>query len=337
MTKLAPARRAVLALCALVVATCSARAAVLREGEGFITTAHGPVWYSVIGHGPGVPLLMLHGGPGGTSCSFEPIARRLGEHRPVIYYDQLGSGRSGRPRDLGMQTVERAVAEVAVVRRALGLPQVHLLGHSWGSGLAVAYEDALHPAGIVSMTLSGPFFSTRRWLEDAEILKRQLPPDVQATIDREEAAGTVHSAAYEAATAVFYQRFMNHRGAHPAPADCAGAPMNQALYEHLWGPTEFHATGRLRDFDVTAALPRIRVPVLLTAGRFDEARPETAASYEALIPHAELVILEDSGHSLLDEPDTYADAVEAFLERAEQRGHGRPKGVPGTPAGARSR
>jgi proline-specific peptidase len=99
----------------------------IQPGQGFIEVPGGPVWYRVTGEGDGIPLLTLHGGPGGTSCGFS-LLEVLGSERPVVRYDQLGTGRSGRPDDLSLWTVERFVEELHVLRQELGFEQLHLLG-----------------------------------------------------------------------------------------------------------------------------------------------------------------------------------------------------------------
>lgn len=122
--------------------------------EGFISVIGGPVWCRTLGSGEKTPLLIVHGGPGGRSCTFEPLAEILLHERPVILYDQLGTGRSGRPTDRALWTVDRAVKELDEVRTALGLERVHLYGHSWGSGLVVAYLDKAGFGGVESVVSS---------------------------------------------------------------------------------------------------------------------------------------------------------------------------------------
>lgn len=287
-------------------------------GEGFVMVTGGPVWYQVTGTGDGMPLLALHGGPGSTSCGFAALDP-LGSERPFIRYDQLGTGRSGRPADLSLWTVERFVEELHAVRRQLGLERLHLLGHSWGGSLAAAYVLEKGTEGIVSLTLSSPLLSTPLWLADANLLRAQLPEEVQRTLSAHETAGTTDSEEYEAAAEVFYERHV-YGGEKPPEAEaCAGAPWNPVIYEHMWGPTEFYATGSLLDFDVTGRLHEIDIPVLFLTGEFDEARPETVAGFQRLIDGARFEVIADAGHATLSkQPERYRTLLEAFLDSAEQ-------------------
>lgn len=287
-------------------------------GEGFAMVPGGPVWYRVTGTGDGVPLLAVHGGPGSTSCGFARLDP-LGTERPVVRYDQLGTGRSGRPDDLSLWTVDRFVEELHEVRRQLGLERLHLLGHSWGGSLAAAYVLEKGTEGIVSLTLSSPLLSTPQWIADANLLRAQLPEDVQKTLTEHEEAGTTAAAEYKAATEVFYERHVYGGKKPPETEACKGAPWNPVIYEYMWGPTEFYATGSLLDFDVTGRLHEIDVPVLFITGEFDEARPQTVAVFQRLIDGARFEIIEDAGHATLGKkPEQYRAILEAFLDTAEE-------------------
>ncbi len=99
----------------------------MKADEGYIEVPGGKVWYRAVGpetpageQTSAIPLLCLHGGPGFTHYYLEPL-EALAEHRPVIFYDQLGCGRSDRPDDVTLWTVDRFVEELAQVRAALGL------------------------------------------------------------------------------------------------------------------------------------------------------------------------------------------------------------------------
>jgi proline iminopeptidase len=87
----------------------------------------------------------------------------------------------------------------------------------------------------------------------------------------------------------------------------------------MWGPTEFHATGTLLDFDVTDRLHEIDVPVLFIAGQFDEARPERVAEFQKLVSGSKLTIILDAAHSTLGKkPDEYRNVLENFLDSVEE-------------------
>lgn len=308
-------------LAALLLALCSA--GISREnpqpGQGFIEVPGGPVWYRVSGTGPGIPLLVLHGGPGGRICGYSRLDV-LGKERPIVRYDQLGSGRSGRPDDPSLWTVERFVEELHTVRQQLGLDEIHLLGHSWGGSLAAAYVLEKGTDGIASVILSSPLLSTRMWIEDANFLRSQLPEDVQRTLTEHEQAGTTDSDEYQAASDVFYERHVFGGERAESPPECDGAPPGRFVYETMWGPTEFHATGTLIDFDVTDRLHEIDVPVLFIAGQFDEARPERVAEFQKLIPGSKLVVILDAAHGTLSKkPDEYRSILENFLDSVEDK------------------
>lgn len=305
----------------LLLSLCSFAIAGERPapGQGFIDGRGGPVWYKVTGSGDGIPLLTLHGGPGGTSCDFA-LLDPLGGRRPVIRYDQLGTGRSGRPDDSSLWTVEHYVEELDTLRHALGLERMHLLGHSWGASLAVAYVLAKGTGGIESVIFSSPLLSTPLWVQDANIQRSQLPEDVQRTLTENEQAGTTDSPEYKAASEVYYERHMYAGQKPPTLAECRGAPWSQTVYEYMWGPQEFHATGTLIDFDVTPRLHEIKVPVLFLTGEFDEARPETVAGFQKLIPGSQFRVIMGAGHATLSKkPDEYRAIVEEFLEQVETR------------------
>lgn len=308
-------------LAALLLALCSA--GISREnpqpGQGFIEVPGGPVWYRVSGTGPGIPLLVLHGGPGGRICGYSRLDV-LGNERPIVRYDQLGSGRSGRPDDPSLWTVERFVEELHTVRQQLGLDEMHLLGHSWGGSLAAAYVLEKGTDGIASVILSSPLLSTRMWIEDANFLRSQLPEDVQRTLTEHEQAGTTDSDKYQAASDVFYERHVYGGERAESPPECDGAPPGRFVYETMWGPTEFHATGTLIDFDVTDRLHEIDVPVLFIAGQFDEARPERIAEFQQLIPGSKLIVILDAAHGTLSKkPDEYRSILEHFLDSVENK------------------
>jgi proline-specific peptidase len=89
----------------------------------------------------------------------------------------------------------------------------------------------------------------------------------------------------------------------------------------MFGPSEFHATGLLQDWDITARLPEISVPTLVTSGAYDEATPLVAQTVRDGIPGAEWVLFEESAHmAFAEEPACYMQVLGDFLSRIESVG-----------------
>jgi len=313
-------RRALAGLALLLLPAGCGRAAddaMLHPHSGFVQVPGGRVWYEVAGEGSGAPVILIHGGPGGRSCRLATL-KALGSERPVIRYDQLGTGRSDRPADTTLWRLPRFVEEIDSIRAHLRLEQVHLYGHSWGGTVALEYGLTRPASGVLSFTLSAPLVSTPVWIADADTLRMELPPGLQRILRDHEAAGTIDSPAYLAATDSFYVRFMSRRQPPVTPAACRGVSGNNTVYRYMWGPTEFNATGTLRSYDRIDRLGELTVPVLFLAGEFDEARPATVRGFAARVPGARFELIRGAGHAFpVDEPERTVAVVGAFLREVD--------------------
>lgn len=308
----------ILGLIVVAVFAGSCRRAGLQSGEGYVDVPGGRIWYRIVGTGTRTPVVLLHGGPGAPSYYLNPL-EKLADERPIVFYDQLGAGRADKPTDINLWRVERFVEELARLRTALGLTQVHILGHSWGTMLAADYM-LTKPAGVRSLILASPALSVSRWLKDAETLKRTLPESTQAAIAKHESAGTFDSPEYQAAVMEYYKRYLCRRDPWPDDVNRTFAELGQSVYGTMWGPSEFTATGSLRTYERAEQLRALTLPVLFTAGRYDEATPATTEYYRGLVPGARLKILEKSAHlTMQDEPDVYVQVVREFLNEVESR------------------
>ena len=88
----------------------------------------------------------------------------------------------------------------------------------------------------------------------------------------------------------------------------------------MWGPSEFEATGNLKDYDHTNILGNIKIPVLLTCGEYDEARPNTVRYFQSLISGSKLIVIKNSGHETMqDNPADNNEAISDFLNRLENK------------------
>jgi proline iminopeptidase len=284
---------------------------------GTIPVPGGSVRYWIYGEG-GIPLLCLHGGPGMAHDYLDTLAD-LADRQRVIFYDQLGCGESDRPDDPGLWTVERSVVEVAAVVGALGLERFHLFGNSWGGWLALQYTLDRRP-DLASLTISSSPPSVPRVVSEMAILRKQLPPDVEAVITDHENRGVFNCPEYTAAILVFYKRHLCRLDPWPPSVERSlGDAFGAGPYLTMWGPSEFGpVTGVLDGWDVTERLSELDMPVLLTVGRHDEMWPSHMEDMRGRIPDAELVVFEDSSHmAFVEERATYMATMNRFLDRVE--------------------
>ncbi|KIL37357.1 proline iminopeptidase [Cohnella kolymensis] len=292
----------------------------MKSSEGFIQVPGGRVWFTMMGEGDRTPLLILHGGPGNTHDPFKAALGIMANERPVIFYDQLGSGNSDRPQDVSLWLLERFVEELSCVREALRLNPVHILGHSWGTMLAASYLIDRKPAGVRSVVFSSPCLDAERWKQDADRLLVQLPHSVQQTIKRHEEKGTTDSDEYWEAMMEYYNKHVCRLDPNLPVLSVSRAKANDDVYLTMWGSSEFFPTGNLKKYDCTPHLPHIALPSLFLCGRYDEASPESTRYYQSLVPGAQLHVFENSSHmSYLEETNAYVAVVRSFFSRVEGR------------------
>ncbi|NQU16287.1 MAG: proline iminopeptidase-family hydrolase [Desulfobacteraceae bacterium] len=298
--------------------------AALPTKEGFVSFRGYNVWYRIVGNRevPGkLPLLCLHGGPGAPHDYLEPLEGIAATGRRVIFYDQLGAGNSDHLNDPSMWTVPLFIEEVGVVRRELNLNCAHLMGQSWGGMLGMEYA-LTQPEGLESLIVADSPASMPQWVAEANRLRAELPTQVQETLLRHEGAGTTDDPAYEEAMMVFYRRHVCRLDPWP---DCLNRTFekmvqNPEVYNTMIGPSEFHVTGTLKDWDIVNRLGEIHVPTLVIGGRYDEATPAITETVHRGIPGSEWVIFENSSHMPhLEETEQYMQVLTNFLDHVESQ------------------
>ena len=291
--------------------------------EGFIPFKGYRTWYKIVGaaEAPGrLPLLLLHGGPGACHDYLWSLAALADTGRRVIFYDQLGCGFSHleEPKP-ELWTVDLFCEEIDAVRAALGLDRIHLLGQSWGGMLAMEYLIR-QPRGVASATIASSPASMIQWVAEANRLREQLPPAINALLRQHEAAGTTLSPEYQTAMLEFYHRHVCRVVPNPDYVQRTFAKLtaHPEVYYTMNGPSEFHVTGTLKHWDIISQLPRINVPTLVTSGRYDEATPLIAQTVHDGIRGSEWVLFEQSSHMAhVEEAEKYRSVVAAFLARHE--------------------
>jgi L-proline amide hydrolase len=292
--------------------------------EGKVSFRDFETWYRVVGdladhstEAP-APVVLLHGGPGSTHDYLLPMADLASRGRAVIFYDQLGNGRSTHLPDRGADfwTVQLFVDELANLLQHLGIAgRYHVLGQSWGGFLA--QEHALtDPAGLRSLVISNSAASFPAFVAEANRLRQDLPLEVEATLRRHEALGTTSDPEYRAACDVFYHRHLCRLDPWP---DGVKQGLDQidadpTVYHVMNGPSEFHVIGSIKDWTSESRLPNIRVPTLVVSGRFDEATPALQTALLQGIRGSRQRIFENSSHTpFWEERELYMAVIDEWL------------------------
>lgn len=283
----------------------------LSVGESKLSVPGGNIWYKITGNGDGIPVVLLHGGPGMSSYYLKPF-EQLGDDRQVIRYDQLGGGKSDKINDTTMFTIDHFVKELDLLREHLGIKKWHVFGHSWGTILAIEYYK-VHPDKVASLIFGSAALSIPVWEKHAKELLTTLPDSLQQAVAKAESSGNFADSLYIAANNVFYSMYV-FRNPVKEDLDSTFASFNESIYYYMQGPSEFTITGTLKNYDATSYLPMIKVPTLFTVGEFDEAGTEIIKNYSELVPNSRYVVFSGAAHiTPWDAKDENVKVVREFL------------------------
>lgn len=304
----------VIIILSLAVMTGCNQKPYLKAGEGIAISSGIKTWYHISGEGSKTPLILLHGGPGGTSYYLNPLSA-LSDERPLVFFDQPGCGRSSAINDTNLLSIDFFVEQLEHLRATLGITQFYLYGQSWGTALGMEYY-LKYPQHVKAIIFSSPLLSTPLWLKDAAVLIESMPDSTRSVISQCEASGDYSSPLYNQAIMDYYKLYVAHKQPWSADVDSAFAHFGTFVYNFMWGPSEFNSTGILKNYDCTEKLNRISVPVLYICGEYDEARPETVKHYQQLTPGSEFEIIKGAAHlTMHDNPEADIAAIRDFLKR----------------------
>lgn len=281
--------------------------------DRFIRTTNAEIFCRFIGKG--MPLIVLHGGPGLSHDYLLPQLYKLAENNFVIFYDQRGSGRTTGEINSSTITIETFVSDVNTIRHAFNLKKVSILGHSWGGFLAMQYAIA-HPEHIEKLILSNsmPASSEEYALFSQEWTRRMAPyqNELEAIHQSPEFAEG-DSALIEKMYRIIFKTYcfnpnsVNSLNLYMSPI----ASMNGArVYEH------FCLNIFDKSFNLHESLTSLQIPTLVLHGDDDPIPPITAQKIHESIENSEFVLMKDCGHfPFVEDQDIYFKLLEKFLSK----------------------
>jgi proline iminopeptidase len=285
------------------------------------------VYYEQCGNPQGVPIVFLHGGPGG-GCT--PKQRRFfdPDYYRIVLFDQRGCGRSLPLGDVVDNTTWHLIEDIETLRKQLGVEQWFVFGGSWGSTLALAYA-ANHPNRVRGLILRGIFLARPAELDwflykvgnffpeaYARLIAPLLPSEqddilsaYQQRVFNEDAATSLSAAhswnAYEASILSLLPATAPPSPVAPTPDEILLARARVQLH-YLINDCFLQQHPLLSLVNQLRALPSI-----IVQGRYDMVcPPATAYALHQAWPEAQYIVAPDAGHSAM-EPGIAAALVEA--------------------------
>ncbi|HXC58320.1 MAG TPA: proline iminopeptidase-family hydrolase [Steroidobacteraceae bacterium] len=285
----------------------------LPVDTGMADVPGGKVWWMRVGRDTGkTPLLTLHGGPGAAHNYLLPL-KALADERQVIFFDQLGCGRSEAPEDASLYVLPRCVEELAAVRKALKLEKVILYGHSYGGVLAIEYLTQTPGVSVEKIILASTAASMPQTVAGMHRLIEALPNGRR--VFELEKAGKQQSEEYQKLVELFYNTYVCRLNPWPKDAmDSIEALGKSRSYPVMNGPNEFTIVGNLAKWDRIAELDKISAPTLLLTSQYDEAPMECQQTMQAGIKGSNIVVLGNCSHLAMQEkPEEYLRALRSFM------------------------
>lgn len=289
------------------------------------------------GNPEGIPILVVHGGPGG-GC--EDYHRRFfdAERFRIILMDQRGAGRSRPLATLEGNTTQALVADMEVVRHFLGIEQWILFGGSWGSTLSLVYAQT-HPERVSGLVLRGIFLcrpADIQWFYQSGA-SRVFPDywqDFVAQIPAAERNDLVGAYYRKLTSTNELEQIQAAKAWSVWEGRCATLHPNPRIVEHFGHPHVAIALARiechyfmnqafLEPDQIVRNAEKLRdIPGIIIHGRYDMVCPlDNALALSQAWPEAELRIIRDAGHSA-SEPaivDALMRGVDEVVERLEDR------------------
>lgn len=263
------------------------------------------------GSDDGIPVVILHGGPGAGMSrkhieTFDPSIFR------IIIFDQRGAGRSVPPANLVNNTTDALIADIETIREKLGIDRWLVAGGSWGSCLALAYGEA-HPERCLGFRLHGIFLAGRedvqwwfhesraifpdQWEEFASFVPEEERTDLLAAYYRRLTSGNAHEEVAAALSLRGFsaktQTFLPDPGHVAALMEPVAALAVARLFTHYCMNGAFLEPGQLlRD------IGRIRhLPCEIVQGRYDTVTPMASAwRLHRAWPEAGFSIVTEANH-----------------------------------------
>ena len=288
--------------------------------EEFVTLSNGhKLWVqqSISGE---TPVLLIHGGPGGSSGMLQPVEEALRKQGyQTIVYHQLGSVNSDNPDEPGLWTIEDFTNHLEQVCDALNLKKFYIFGYSWGVVLALEYAIR-HPKRLHGMILSNFTASSESFETYAQLLRTKLSNESKRTLDQLEKINDFTNPAWvKIITEEFMPKHFCILKPWPSAFSAFMEEMNWKICHHFFGKNDFAVKGAIKGWNRWADLPNINIPTLILSGASDQCSPADAKRMGSLMPKGSAHIIPRASHvPFYENPSDYFEHLTQFLKNNKQ-------------------
>jgi proline iminopeptidase len=290
--------------------------------EGRVTVDGFKIFYRSVGDPRSYRVLVgLHGGPGATLDYLTALDDLTKYGYRIVLYNQLGSDKSDVPKDDSPLTMEHFVDEVESIRTELNLGKIHLLGHSWGGMLCLAYA-LKYQEHLKSLIVCSGLASVPLTAKETDRLVSEMPAEAQRILRKYPKEGDFDNLEYQSAYQKYIREVHSFRGKErPKELNYTLTHMNKRVFRYMEGPDDLNMTGTLKDWDVTDQLGSLNVPCLITVGKYDSVTPAVAESTHEHVRGSKLVTFENSSHfAMWEEKELFIETLRRFLDNVEESG-----------------
>lgn len=290
---------------------------VARQQQDFVKVKDGHLYYNETGQG--IPIIVVHGGPGLDHRYLQPQLSQLAANHKLIFYDQRGSGRSlETPLDEKHINMHQFVEDLEDLRKSLGLNKFVLMGHSWGGWLAMQYavDHQDHLIGLILLN-SAPadYKGQKAFIDEFTTRTKNIHNDIKSLFayeDFKKLNAIQISDLYRKLFSIYIYNSKNVKDLS-LNFNIASAQSGFKVMEEMTKTSWLHP-----NIDLFPSLKKLSVPTFILHGKQDIVPVWTALEIKDAIPQSEIVVLDDCDHfSYIEQPSQFFTELNSFLDKIQ--------------------
>lgn len=282
--------------------------------EGMLPIRGIKVYYISVGKGE--PLVILHGGPGFSSHYLFLHFHHLSDRYQIIFYDQRSSGRSSGHENPLEISIQGFVDDLEEIRKTLNIEKMNLLGHSWGSLVAMNYTIT-YPENINHLVLIGSMGASSSFLQP-------FKTTIEKRLSGEEKKKLVYLASQLGRKDQRSKPFKEYFAIYLSTYFFDKRKMKQlklGYFDDEMVMKYLICNACLSDYqkqyNLFGKLGTFPVPTLIIHGKYDPIPYQAAMKIHREIKNSKFLLLKNSGHfPFIEEPEICYNTICKFLNQS---------------------